>query len=776
MDGFILSRHWRDTAGGVELIYWVATAEGPLKVIVPGQKAVLFIDSGVPLQELLTSVGEWRSELLPLKDFTGRPVCAVYFKHQKQLRRAREILRASGCDPFEDDISPADRFLMERFIRGSVQLPVKTLPLGASCLVEQLKPGNWLPFLRVVSFDIETNMRADQLFSIAVYYRDGAKEFSQVFMLSSSDIDDSVICFATELELLQAFYDWLADYDPDVLIGWNVINFDCRVLQKLSDKCHLACGLGRGEENHYWQQLDDEGDRWKLLLPGRVVLDGIDLLKTATYQFDSFSLNAVAGQLLDDSKLLSGDDRGEKITDLFRHNKKALAEYNVHDCRLVWDIFEKTDLVQFAIARTRMTGLPLDRVGGSVAAFDFRYLPLLHRAGYVAPNGHRQDEIEHSPGGFVMDSVPGMYEHVLVLDFKSLYPSIIRSFLIDPLALAVAATKDTNEDSVPGFRGGQFDRESSLLPGIINELWSQRDKAKADNNKALSQAIKILMNSFYGVLGSAGCRFFDSRLASSITRRGHQIIQETAAYIEDKGWKVIYGDTDSVFVWLNQDCEDKQARSIGRRLAASLNQWWKQRLRDEFNISSALEMEFETHFSRFLMPTVRGSSHGSKKRYAGLVKRGDESELVFKGLETVRSDWTPLAKTFQANLYRKIFLQQSFHGYIAEQVSSLMSGESDSLCVYRKRLRRNLEDYQKNIPPHVQAARKLQQWSGKKVRRGDWVEYLVTVNGPEPVELQKSALDRQHYLDRQLQPVADSILVFLGESFSKIISRQLSMF
>ena len=119
---------------------------------------------------------------------------------------------------------------------------------------------------------------------------------------------------------------------------------------------------------------------------------------------------------------------------MFAEDKPALARYNLKDCELVTRIFAHTELLTFLLERATVTGLAADRSGGSVAAFEHLYLPLMHRQGFVAPNlGERQAEA--SPGGFVMDSQPGLYESVLVLDYKSLYPSIIRTFLIDPVGL-----------------------------------------------------------------------------------------------------------------------------------------------------------------------------------------------------------------------------------------------------------------------------------------------------------------------------------------------------
>ncbi|MCB1733002.1 MAG: DNA polymerase II, partial [Halieaceae bacterium] len=379
----------------------------------------------------------------------------------------------------------------------------------------------------------------------------------------------------------------------------------------------------------------------------------------------------VARELLGEGKLLTGSGRGEQIGELFREDKTALADYNLKDCELVSQIFAATSMLDFAVARTVMTGLNIDRMGGSVASFDNLYLPRLHRAGYVAPNA--SPDHTGSPGGFVLDSIPGLYDHVLVLDFKSLYPSIIRTFCIDPLGLALGVGGELAEaDTVPGFLGARFARQGHILPQLIQQLWQQRDAARRAGDAPLSQAIKIIMNSFYGVLGTPGCRFFDARLASSITRRGHEILTRTRDQIELAGHRVIYGDTDSVFVWIHEADNDARAVAAGQQLQADLNSWWREVVRAEFGLESVLELEFETHFKRFLMPTIRGSDKGSKKRYAGVVAGRDGDRLVFKGLENVRTDWTRLAREFQEELYRRVFMEEPFEDYVRQLTAEVL--------------------------------------------------------------------------------------------------------
>ena len=128
------------------------------------------------------------------------------------------------------------------------------------------------------------------------------------------------------------------------------------------------------------------------------------------------------------------NNRLEEIKHNFLHDKPKLAAYNLEDCRLVDAIFQHTRMLNFLILRSQLTGLEFDRVGGMVAAFSNLYLPRLHRGGYIAPNLQGEGGLS-SPGGYVMDSRPGLYRNVLVLDFKSLYPSIIQTFKIDPMGM-----------------------------------------------------------------------------------------------------------------------------------------------------------------------------------------------------------------------------------------------------------------------------------------------------------------------------------------------------
>ena len=787
--GFLLTRHWRDTAAGTEVDFWIATDDGARQVRLAPHESVAFVPEEQRAQADAVLRGERGFELRPLalRDFHHRPVLGLYCTQYRQLQKLARRLREHGVDVYEADVRPPERYLMERFITAPVQFSGAQGASGKGLLLGgQLKPAPlYRPHLRLASLDIETTAYGE-LYSIAI---EGCGQ-RQVYMLGPPNGSDELLDFDLQYcdshpHMLERLNQWIERHDPDAIIGWNLVQFDLRVLRKHAERHHMALRFGRDGSEMAWREHGGKQQHFFAAAAGRLIIDGIEALKSATWSFSSFSLEHVSQTLLGEGKSIDNPyQRMAEIDRRFAEDKPALARYNLKDCELVTRIFAKTELLTFLLERASVTGLAVDRSGGSVAAFEHLYMPMMHRQGYVAPN---LGDVEggDSPGGFVMESQSGLYDSVLVLDYKSLYPSIIRTFLIDPVGLVVG-TRDQGDEhdsrAVEGFRGARFSRDKHCLPAIVKQIWDGRDAAKREHNKPLSQALKIIMNAFYGVLGSSGCRFFDPRLASSITLRGHEIMHHTRRLIEEQGYQVIYGDTDSTFVWLRHAHSEEDASRIGRALVAHVNQWFDQHLRQQFGLDNALELQFETHYRRFLMPTIRGSEEGSKKRYAGLVCKPDGSEeMVYKGLETVRSDWTPLAQQFQQELYRRIFKGEAYRDYVRDYAMRTAGGELDDLLVYRKRLRRPLDDYERNVPPHVRAARVADEFNRLQGRplqyqSGGWIRYVITVAGPEPLETQRSPIDYEHYLTRQLQPVADAILPFVGDDFAALTTRQQNLF
>ncbi|MBM7071271.1 DNA polymerase II [Shewanella sp. 202IG2-18] len=776
VSGQVLTRRINKLRGQHFIEYFVATSSGPVLVRVDDANWVCFCKTN-DFSKLfnLDIENSYVSKSLPLKDFNGDEVTAIYTETRQEQAKVKDIAERLNIPLYETGIKPEHRYLCEReiafdaeFLGHDIHSPSTGIKQFRAQRVRPIQASKNYP-LKSISLDFECSPQSE-LYSVGLY----AEGYQKVIMVGKAQVKspEYVEWVLDERELIVKLISWFQDYDPDIVIGWAVITFDLALLYKRALVHSLPLTIGRASSKLSWK-VEGKYRPETLSLPGRVVLDGIDWLKAAFYKFESFSLENVSRELLHEGKAI--DDvkgRGTKIADMFEHDKLSLAHYNLTDCRLVWDIFEKTDLWNFAIARSQLTGLELGRTAASVAAFNNLYFPKLHKAGYVAPQSAVSDGLE-SPGGYVMDSIPGLYNNVLVLDFKSLYPNIIRTFLIDPKGL-VEGLKEA-DNSVAGFLGAKFSRKRPILPQLIANLSEQREIAKQEKNAPLSHAIKIIMNSMYGVLGTPSCVFHDAKLASSITMRGHELMKQTKQWIEELGHTVIYGDTDSTFVWAG-DHENPDA--LGGELAELINKKWKNKLLEEYGLESYLELEFETHFDQFHMPTLRGSELGSKKRYVGTKKTKEEIEIVFKGMENVRNDWSKLAKRIQFELYQRLFLGQKLGRYLSQQIEMLKSGKLDNELVFKRKLSRNVEEYTAKSSPHVRVANQLFKHTSdtKFLKRGATIKYVNTLQGPQSISYRNAEIDYDYYIEKQIIPIAESLFDITGENLNSASTGQLSMF
>jgi DNA polymerase-2 len=775
--GFILSREQYNAKNrqGITLCYWLSADSGPIKVVIENEQAVFFItqEHKVYAQQLCDKANiKIVFKDVAMHNFNAQPCVACYFNNTHNLYKARQLLQ-EHITIYEGDTRHSDRFLMERFIKGGVwvtgtvtQKPGYTLITNA-----KLKENpNYTPRLAAVSLDIECSGQG-VLFSVGLV----GNGLDVVLMIGEPQSHQHTFhiewCY-DEINLLEKLQVYLCENDADVIVGWNVIEFDFNVLNSRAEALGVTLNIGRDTQ----PLTIKTGHFTRLTIPGRCVIDGIDTLKNATYHFDSYSLSNVSAKVLNEEKLIQTDNRLSEIVRQFNEDKLALANYNRQDCILVNRIFAKLKLFEFAVVRTQLTGLELERMGGSVAAFVNLYLPLLHRSGYVAPNLGEHGLTFESPGGYVMESTPGLYKNIVVLDFKSLYPSIMRTFCIDPLGLIEGLNAPDN--AIAGFNDALFSRDKHHLPQLIEHLTQTRQQAKDTNQPMLSQAIKIIMNSLYGVLGSKGCKFYDPRLSSSITLRGHEIMQTTRQWIEELGYEVIYGDTDSTFVKINEEHSAEQCHDIGQMLVEKINRQWQQNIAERFKLPSFLEIEFETHYSPFFMPTIRGKKTGSKKRYVGQIIKDNKPKLIFKGMETVRSDWTQFAQEFQQELFNTLFKTDfkpsDITPIIKRYTARLYQGEFDKKLIYKKRLGQHLHDYVKNIPPHVQAVKKQQiNNADYQAKRGQIIEYVYTVEGAELYN-GKNNFNYPVYIEKQLVPIADMVFDSLDCEDINLIGEQMS--
>ncbi|MDR3627231.1 MAG: DNA polymerase II [Ignavibacteriaceae bacterium] len=762
---FILTGEWFDVKGkNVLRLFGISEECGPVELIFDRVKPVFFVNSDALLNGLTVN---YSRKQLQMASFEGNKVDAVYFNTQRDLKTAAEYLDAQNITTYESDVDPVRRFLMERFI--NVQALVTGEERKKSSLTvftnPKIKPAGITPQFVIASIDIETGIKNDDLYSIAVHITGRGGENKKVFMMGSGSkkIQDYISLFDTEKELLIEFTAWFKQADPDIIIGWHVIGFDLMFLEKKYQSLNVPFDLARDNGRTTLKVRKSGG--YYASMPGRVIIDGPATLRASFFSFEDFKLETVARELLGKGKVISPEkNKVGEIEKYFKDDKVKLAEYNLTDAVLVSEIFNKVGLIELSVKRAQISGMLMDQLGMMTAAFDHFLLPRIHRAGYVACNVRDIAEMEHAAGGYVFDPKPGLYDNVIVLDFKSLYPSIIRTFKIDPVSRLLSA-----ESTIQTPNGYKFSAAKHFLPEFITELMKKRGEAKEKNDKQLSQAIKILMNSFYGVMGSYGCRFYHPDLPTAITGTGQYLLLGSKDYFENDGYEVIYGDTDSLFVKLKEGEGDIRLEA-GKKLADALNNYWKEKLKNEYKVESYLEIEYEKFYRKFIITAARGSEAGAKKRYAGLLVKDGREKLDFVGMEFVRSDWTRLAKDFQVELYTRIFNGSDIKDWIRGIVAKVNKGEFDEKLVYKKRLRKGIEQYTKNIPPQVKAARMINQQSGT-------IYYVITKQGPVPVELEPAEIDYQHYIDKQLKPIADSVLNLFGESFDTIVnSSQLNFF
>jgi DNA polymerase-2 len=757
IEGFISSGSSFDYDDKLTLKFYGQSTEGSFVVLINDFKNYFF-------KESKNSTG--------MRSLEGHWVEKIEFLSQGQLKNKNGEIQSSGLRTFEADIRPIERYLMDKRLYAQVNIKGQAQVKNNILTFENPKilVGNHYPHFKILSIDIETG-KDGRLLSLAYCFRSKEGEENRCCVLGKGVDTQEVFFSPTEKGLLDFFQQAVKRLDPDIITGWNVIGFDFKFLENKSKSLQFPIMLGRN--NRPLEMYQNARGEWNLNLEGRVIIDGPMALKMNFFSFESYSLHNVSKALLGEGKDIDQDevhDKWGEIERRFREDKMALARYNIKDAVLVLDIFEKIDIMGLFINRSMISGLLMERVGGSTAAFDHFFLPPLHDEGFVANNVEDVKYLRPVTGGFVLNPVVGIHSYVLVMDFKSLYPTIIRTFTIDPLS---RVCKDENPVSTP--KNIVFSQDRNILPKKISELLERRSQAKKEKNAPMSQAVKILMNSFYGVMGSVGCRFYHEDLPDAITSSGHWVLKTVIGFLEqEQGLKVLYGDTDSIFVQL-PSLEGHQ--QYGSDLVNKVNTFLSEKIKNDFLVESHLEIQYDKFFKKLVLTATRGEGEGAKKRYAGLTykeKDGQVSEeMVLTGMEYVRSDWSMLARNFQYELYRRLFNGEDLGTFIRETIAKLENHELNHELILTKRLSKSLDEYTKNVPPQAKAAKLLYEAKGIVTRRP---RYVMTLRGPIPVELPHDDIDYEYYIDRQIAPIAESILQLLGESFADIHAGQLSLF
>ncbi|MGI9256952.1 MAG: DNA polymerase domain-containing protein, partial [Salinispira sp.] len=480
----------------------------------------------------------------------------------------------------------------------------------------------------------------------------------------------------------------------------------------------------------------------------------------------------------------TADRKMDELDNLWENDPARFLLYCLEDSRLVIDILDATGLIDLTLKRSELCGTIMSRAWASIHSFDHLYIGALHKQNFVAPDvGVDRLPISESPGGTILPPESGLFERVILLDFKGLYPSIIRTFGIDPLAYIAAQTaaeaggsgesdgvgNGAAESGVGGADGGSgadeavlrspngasFLRGKGILPELLTRFYHLREDAKRRGDDTASYAFKILANSFYGVLGSPACRFAGSDIATAITSFAREILYWSRDFVQELGYRVMYGDTDSLFLIPPGEVKTSDTFRFAAELADKLNSSLSTWVREKYRVESYLEIEFENIFAPFFIPPLKSVAsqeiqerlrqahlsgpQGRAKSYAGLSFtesgfRDKKHELVMKGMEAVRSDWTHLARKIQKDILYKIFTgseKTEIAEYLGGIIRQIREPEGRHLLIIRKRLSKTASQYRGSLPPHVRAALIAEkQRSGKKPLRR--IQYIMTADGPMP--------------------------------------------
>ena len=714
---------------------------------------------------------KFKVEETSLKDFKENEIIKISGEETAEVNKLYHAIHHLNIDTYEADVKPTQRFLIDNNLLSSLEIEGD---FTSSDRVDRIynspdiKPVHFEPNLKITSIDIETDQKGN-LLCIGIYTNVKTKKN---FIVSDKKLDNTVSC-KNEEECLEKFRQEIIKIDPDIITGWNLIDFDLAQLQILFKKHKIPFDIGRTNHQIRLRLEENFMKSSSATLTGRQVLDALDLIQDPFIkeaptikkaEFESYTLEAVSQEILEKGKLIKGKERHTDIEKYYKENQQKLVDYNLMDCQLVIEILEKTNMIELAIERSQLTGLQMNKLTASIAAFDSLYIREARKKGIVSPTTRYQEKGKKIMGGYVKLPQAGIYHNVLVLDFKSLYPSIMKTFNIDPYSLLDKKEKDSIESPNKAY----FRNSEGILPEILDKLHQAREKAKREKRELSNYAIKIIMNSFWGVLASPNCRYFNFEMANSITNFAQMIIKMTAIEIEKEGLKVIYQDTDSIFVTSNLD-KDK-ANILGKKIQENINNFYNKYVKEKYNRNSYLELQFEKQYISLMFPNIRQikedeETKAAKKRYAGLIELNGKEKLEITGLEAIRGDWTEAAREFQKELLMKLFHKEPIETFIKEYIKKIKEGKLDKKLLYRKSLRKPLNEYTKTTPPHVKAARLLD------VLDSSIVEYYITTEGPEPIQKLKHRLDYDHYIKKQIEPIANQILLLININFKDIESK-----
>src|SRR5437879_5281862 len=560
----------------------------------------------------------------------GRPTpCArVVLRQPWKTPEYREKARKFGSTPLEADIPCQHRFIYDMDLGAAVRIigtpadPAGRYTTELFVVAERFEPCDpFRPALRILSFDIENSIRDGHIFCIGVAYREAGEIKTRILT-------------GNEKEIIERFVKLIDELDPDVISGYNIDGYDRPVLVERSAK-HGMQRLQLARDHSSFFHL---GERfWRL--DGRILTD-VWWAVRAEMRPKQETLDYVAKHLLREGK---HELQRRKIDEEWEADRDKVIRYCINDAELSLKILERVRRIEKTLDLAAVSKLPLEDVlhGRTSNLIDSILIRAADRAHVAVPmmkmRGGRVEQIE---GGYVHSLQPGLYEWVISLDFRAMYPSLI---IENNICFTTVSPQGTIE-SPTGAKFLSADVKKGLLPVILASLMKDRQDVRTKMREAtdpemrefydgLQAAIKVLMNAFYGVLASSFYRFNDPKVGASITAFARERIKGIIGELETDGVKVVYADTDSVFF---------QSPTPG--LEPSLE--FARKTAERFS-RGRISMEVDKVYRSLF-------SHGRKKRYAGKVAWPTDGEIVVRGYEIRRTDAFDLQSEAQLLVFDKI--------------------------------------------------------------------------------------------------------------------------
>jgi DNA polymerase I/DNA polymerase-2 len=627
----------------------------------------------------------------------GEELTRIYARTPRDVGSIRD-----AYEHYEADILFPNRFMIDLDITSGVSLPLRRSEDDGAIYVhyDEVEAIDMSPELRVNTFDIEVDDRSgfpedgeEPIICLSSHdsYRD--EYIAWLFDAPDGDVsppsavpefdslDDGVSVeirtFEEEAAMLDAFLRYVDETDPDVLTGWNFAEFDAPyLLDRLEELGLDPDRLSRVDE--VWRS-DWQGPSVK----GRVVFDLLYAYQRTQFsELDSYRLDAVAEEELGVGKeRYTGD-----IGDLWEEDPERLLEYNIRDVELCVEIDRKQNIIGFWEEVAEFVGCKLEDATTPGDAVD---MYVLHKVfgEFVVPSKGQQ-EAEDYEGGAVFDPITGVREMVTVLDLKSLYPMCMVTINASPETKVDPETYDGETYRAPN--GTHFREEpDGIIREMVTELLAEREEKKglrndhdpdSDEYQLYDQqqaAVKVIMNSLYGVLGWERFRLYDKQMGAAVTATGREVIRHTESAANERDKEVIYGDTDSVMLELGTEVSTEEAIEESFALESYINDSYDEFAREELNAEQhRFEIEFEKLYRRFFQA-------GKKKRYAGHIiwKEGKAvDDIDITGFEYKRSDIAPITKEVQKAVIELIVKEgdiESVKEYVHSVIEDFREGRVD---------------------------------------------------------------------------------------------------